>query len=147
MSRTEVILTKITKGSRHLRGGRDIDYTIIHELYYSYEALYKDKELDRFFIEIRGKKYDFLYVAGGSLYSLLKIMELRYSSLLESDGLNFKFGYIYRGESNIISQFDGYTGLYKTNERRTIKAEIDKALKERKYYDIGFSIESKIRQH
>lgn len=51
MGNTTVILKKITTGSRHLRGDREIEYTLLQEEHYSYERLFEDKNLDRFFIE------------------------------------------------------------------------------------------------
>ncbi len=72
---TTIILQKITEGSRHLRGDREIDYTLLEEEYYSYEILYKDTNFDRFFVKIICSEYNRLYIAGGSIYNLLKIIE------------------------------------------------------------------------
>lgn len=144
MSNTTVILKKITTGSRHLRGDREIEYTLLHEEYYSYERLFEDKNFDRFFIDIMGGEYSRLYIAGGSPYNLLKIIEHEYPQIIENDGLNFRIGVQYRGETKDIFTFDGYTGRYKEEERTTIRKELLKLVSNKHYSDISFSIEFKI---
>lgn len=144
MSNTTVILRKITTGSRHLRGDREIEYTLLHEEYYSYERLFEDKNLDRFFIDIMGGEYTRLYIAGGSPYNLLKIIEQEYSKIIENDGLNFRIGVQYHGETKDIFTFDGYTGLYKKEERTTIRKELLNLVSNKHYSDLSFSIEFKI---
>ena len=144
MSNTTVILKKITRGSRHLRGDREIEYTLLHEEYYSYERLFEDKEFDRFFIDIFGAEYSSLYIAGGSPYNLLKIIEHTYPQMIDNDGLNFRIGVQYCGEIKVIFTFDGYTGIHKKDERTTIRKELLELVSNKHYSDLSFSIEFKI---
>jgi len=141
---TTIILKKITNGTRHLRGDREIDFTILEEEYYSYEILYKEKNFDRFFVRIQCSEFDRLYIAGGSIYNLFKIIENNYNNLLESKCLNFEIGMIYCSEMQIISEFDGYTGRYLPEQRITIKQKLKELISNTTYTDIAYKIEFKI---
>ena len=145
--KTSIILKKITNGSLHFRGDREIDYTILEEEYYAYEILYKERNFDRFFVKIQCTEYDRLYIAGGSVYNLLKIIETQYTDLLESEHIDFEIGLIYRSELQIISEFDGYTGRYTPNQRKTIKQELQKFCSNKIYIDIAHNIALNIIHH
>ena len=143
MSKTTVIIKKITKGSYHLIGDREIEDTLLHEEYYSYERQFEDKKFDRFFIDIYGAEYESLYIAGVSPNNLLKIIEHTYPQMIDNDGLNFRIGVQYCGEIKVIFTFDGYTGIHKKDERTTIRKELLELVSNKHYSDLSFSIESK----
>ena len=140
---TTVILRKITDGTLHVKGDHYRDYTLIEEFYYSYEILFKDSEMDRFFINIRGGEFSRLYIAGASLYNLRGIIQHQYPEFYDSKGLNVTIGYLYQGETHELVSYNELGGFIH-EQNSTIKEELDTLIKNKELIDKGFSIEFKI---
>ena len=140
---TTVILRKITDGTLYVRGDHYRDYTLIEEFYYSYEILFKDSAVDRFFIDINGGEFSRLYIAGVSLYNLKCILKHHYSDLYDSKGLNVKIGYLYKGETHELVSYNEL-GRFIHEQNSTIKEVLDKLIKNKELIDKGYNIEFKI---